>query len=138
MNDPQHKPKSQFVSVPDWEDYPPALRPLAQGIFFLTFPLLACLRIGATLWAGALFLVIGLSFLFSVISAGPIAIVLVAVATMLAARWTFGSQATPSSDHLRGRPVERRDTTPKAASPVRGRSLVRRSVETRGGNSSRR
>ncbi len=130
MNERPPKTTPPFIDVPDWNEYPPSLQPLAKGIFVLLFPLIACLRVGATLWGGAMFLAMALSFLFVVVSTGPVAVLIVIVVTVIAARWTFQSRPESPSGHVRGRPVDRRTATPAEHSSVRGRSIVRRTVRS--------
>lgn len=138
MNNGPQKPTSRFIEVPDWNEYPSSLRPAAKLIFVLLFPLIACLRIGATLWAGAMFLAMALSFFFVVVSMGPIAMVVVVIITIIAARWTFQSEGQKSPGHLRGRPVERRDSAASNTPVGRGRSLVRRSARSDGNSGEQR
>lgn len=126
MSDPQLKPKSQFVPIPDWEEYPPALRPFAKGIFFLIFPLIACLQVWAYLMVGGLYLIWALLFLASVVAAGPAVMLIVVLITVVAARWTFGRAQQKPPESIRGRTVQQRSSPTSTPSGHRGRSIVRR------------
>lgn len=138
MNDPYLKRSPRLIEVPDWEEFPPSLRPIAKLIFILLFPFIACMKFGAYLLMGALFLTIAVGFLFRVISLGPIVILVVAIITAIVAHWTFRPETPKPSSHLRGRSVERHVPIQTESSSGRGRSIVRRSVRSDGNNADRR